>query len=200
MLYMENKIQQLTEKLYEEGLSKGKAEAEAIVAKAKEEAAAILAQASKRAEEKAEDAVKRSEEIVRRGGSELKMAAAQVLASVKSALSEMVLAKVPGTQVREAFADDSFVRSLMSDAVKNFSGGDIVVSADNVAKTADYLASAVDKAAGEFTVKGGDGIGRGFRIVPKGEGYYISFDEKDFDSLVKSYLRESLGKVLFEEK
>ena len=37
MLYMENKIQQLTEKLYEEGLSKGKAEAEAIVAKAKEE-------------------------------------------------------------------------------------------------------------------------------------------------------------------
>ncbi|MDE6482271.1 MAG: hypothetical protein K2L01_00690 [Rikenellaceae bacterium] len=197
---MENKIQQLTEKLYEEGLSKGKAEAEAIVAKAKEEAAAILAEADKRAAERAEDAERRSAEIVRRGESELKMAASQVMAATKSALSEMVLAKVPGAQVREAFGDDSFVRSLMSDAVKNFGGGKVVVSPENESKAADYLASAVDKAAGEFTVKGGDGIGRGFRIEPKGEGYYISFDEKDFDGLVKSYLREALGKILFEEK
>jgi len=197
---MENKIQQLTEKLYEEGLSKGKAEAEAIVAKAKEEAAAIVAEADKRAAEKAEEADKRAAEIVRRGNSELKMAASQVMASVKSALSEMVLAKVPASQVREAFGDEGFVRSLMSDAVRNFGGGAIVVSPENEAKTADYIKSAIDKAAGEFTVKGADGVGRGFRLVPEGESYYVSFDEKDFDALVKSYLREGLNKVLFEEK
>lgn len=190
----------MTDKLYEEGLSKGRAEAEAIVAKAKEEAAAIVAEAGKRAAEKAEDAEKRSAEILRRGESELKMAASQVMAATKKALSEMVLAKVPGAQIKAAFGDDGFVRSLMGDVVRNFNGGKVVVSPENEAKVADYLASAVDKAAGEFTVKGGDGIGRGFRLVPEGESYYVSFDEKDFDGLVKSYLREGLGKILFEEK
>ena len=59
---MQNKLQELTDKLYNEGLSKGKQEgeeilakakvqAEEIVAKAKAEAASILAAANKEAED-----------------------------------------------------------------------------------------------------------------------------------------------------
>ena len=44
-----DKLQELTDKLYNEGLSKGKAEGEAILAKAKEEAAAIVENARKEA-------------------------------------------------------------------------------------------------------------------------------------------------------
>ena len=42
---MENKLQQLTQKLYEEGLEKGRSEAEKCVAEAQEKAAKIIADA-----------------------------------------------------------------------------------------------------------------------------------------------------------
>ena len=46
---MQNKLQELTDKLYNEGLSKGKEEGEALLAKAKAEAAEIVAAAKKEA-------------------------------------------------------------------------------------------------------------------------------------------------------
>ena len=42
---MQNKLQELTEKLYQEGLVKGKAEGEEILAGARKEAAAIIEKA-----------------------------------------------------------------------------------------------------------------------------------------------------------
>ena len=64
---MENKLQQLTQKLYDEGLEKGRAEAERLVSEAKSEAAKIIADAKaeaeaivKAAEAKAEDTAKNS--------------------------------------------------------------------------------------------------------------------------------------------
>lgn len=198
---MENKIQQLTEQLYQEGLSKGKAEAENIVAKAKEEAASIIAEARKRAEQMADEASGKAAETVRRGQNELKAAAAQITAAVKKSLAEVVLARSVGADVASAFGDDAFVRQLMTEAVKGFAeGGCVTVGKGNEDKVAAYLQSAVGKGVGDFTVTGGDGVGRGFRISPKGQGYYISFDESDFDSLLRSHLTEGLNKVLFEEK
>ena len=48
---MDNKLQELTDKLYKEGLSKGKEEGEAILAKAQSKAAEIVEAAQKKAEE-----------------------------------------------------------------------------------------------------------------------------------------------------
>ena len=48
---MENKLQQLTQKLYDEGLEKGRAEADRLVAEAKKEAAKIVAEARAQAED-----------------------------------------------------------------------------------------------------------------------------------------------------
>ena len=45
-----DKLQELTDKLFNEGLSKGKAEGEALLAKARKEAEEIVAQANKEAE------------------------------------------------------------------------------------------------------------------------------------------------------
>ena len=47
--YMQNKLQELTDKLYNEGLSKGKQEGEAVLAKARQDAGAIIENARKEA-------------------------------------------------------------------------------------------------------------------------------------------------------
>ena len=46
---MQNKLQELTDKLYQEGLSKGKEEGERILAEAKAQAEKILAEAKAQA-------------------------------------------------------------------------------------------------------------------------------------------------------
>ena len=60
---MDNKLQELTDKLYSEGLSKGKAEGEQILADAKKQAEAILAQARKQAEDILAKAGKDAEDL-----------------------------------------------------------------------------------------------------------------------------------------
>ena len=45
---MENKLQELTRKLYDEGLEKGRADADKLVADAKAEAARLVAEAKRR--------------------------------------------------------------------------------------------------------------------------------------------------------
>ena len=47
---MENKLQELTKKLYDEGLEKGRAEADRLVGEAKNEAAKIVAEARAQAD------------------------------------------------------------------------------------------------------------------------------------------------------
>ena len=48
---MQNKLQELTDKLYEEGLSKGKAEGERVIAEALKEADRLVAEAKEQAEQ-----------------------------------------------------------------------------------------------------------------------------------------------------
>ena len=70
---MENKLQQLTEKLYNEGLSKGRAEAEAIRAKAHADAERIVAEAQDKARAIAAQAEKSAEQLKTNTENEVKL-------------------------------------------------------------------------------------------------------------------------------
>ena len=71
---MQNKLQELTDKLYNEGLSKGREEGEALLAKAKSQAADIVAEAEKKAAEIMTKAEKEAEAYKVKVAGDLKMA------------------------------------------------------------------------------------------------------------------------------
>ena len=79
---MQNKLQELTERLYNEGLSKGKQEAEEIKASAIRESEKIISDAQKVAEGIVENARKEAEEIRVRVENDLKMASGQAMATM----------------------------------------------------------------------------------------------------------------------
>ena len=60
---MENKLQQLTQKLYDEGLEKGRAEAERLVAEAKTNAAKIVKEAEAQAAKILADANTKAQDV-----------------------------------------------------------------------------------------------------------------------------------------
>jgi hypothetical protein len=51
----------------------------------------------------------------------------------------------------------------------------------------------------EIEVKFDKKLNSGFKIGPKGESYYVSFTDKDFQELLASYLRPKTREFLFSE-
>ncbi|EJW90940.1 ATP synthase subunit E, partial [gut metagenome] len=76
---MENKIQELTDKIYREGVEKGNEEAKILIANAQEEAKKIIDEAHKEAEFIVNSSRKSAEELVENTKSELKLFAGQAV-------------------------------------------------------------------------------------------------------------------------
>ena len=70
---MNNKLQELTEKIYLEGVEKGKTEAEQLISNAEQEAKAIITKAQSEAEKIKADALKHASELDKNTKSELKL-------------------------------------------------------------------------------------------------------------------------------
>ena len=93
---MQNKLQELTDKLYNEGLSKGKQEGEELLAKAKVQADDIITKAQAEAERILAAAQKQAEEIKTKTASDVKMAASQSIAATKKDIETLIVGKMTG--------------------------------------------------------------------------------------------------------
>ena len=87
---MESKIQELTTKLLNEGVEKGKIEAEKIIAAAKEESAKIVANAKSEAADIEAAAKKNADAIKENTVAELKMYSAQALSALKTEVTNVL--------------------------------------------------------------------------------------------------------------
>lgn len=100
---MENKLQELTDKLYNEGLSKGKKEGEEILANARKEAADIVAAAQKEADEIRAKAEKEAADFKVKVTGDLKMAASQSIQATKKDIEDLVVFKMNAAAVESLF-------------------------------------------------------------------------------------------------
>jgi len=202
---MSNKLQELTDKLYQEGLSKGKQEGEEMLAKAKAEAADIVAKAKKEAEQIVSNAEKEAEDLKSKIGTDLKMASSQTLAALKQQIESAVTTKAIGTPVKEAFADKDFVKNLISTVVKAFNASnasssdlDVILPASLKKELGEGYASQIASELGKgINIEFSKTLAGGFKIGPKEGGYQISFTDEDFSAIFCQYLRPSTKKILF---
>ena len=117
---MENKLQELTDRLYQEGLSKGKKEADDLLANARKEAEDIVAQARAEAEAIRADAEKRAVKIRTMVQGDIKMASTQAIAALKQQVENMVITKSVAQPVGAALSDQEFVKDLIKMVVRSF--------------------------------------------------------------------------------
>lgn len=205
---MQSKLQELTDKLYKEGLSKGTAEAEQVLAKAKAEAQQIIEQAKREADQLLANAKQSSAEIVKNTESELKMAARQTINSVKQQVEESVTAKAITPSVNAAFASPEFIQAIVKEAIAKFNPSSeegneltVILPKDRQEQLQEYFFSKAGEALSLYLdVQFSKQVKSGFKIAPKDGGYQISFTEQDFDNLFKSFLRPRLVELLFGGK
>ena len=200
---MQNKLQELTDKLYNEGLSKGKQEGEEILAKAKVQAEDIVAKAKAEAAAIIAAASKEAEDLKTKVQGDLKMAAGQSIAATKKDIETLIVAKMTEAEVKNALTSAEFVKEVILAVAKGFNTEDAmdleVVLPEALKKDLDgFVSNELAK-----VLKGGveasfsKKISGGFTIGPKDGGYFISFTEETFNALISEYLRPATKKILF---
>lgn len=202
---MENKLQELTDKLYKEGLSKGKEEGEALLAKAGEQAAQIVAAARKEAEAIIRNAQKEAEDFKTKVEGDVKMAASQSIQATRKDIENLLVGKMTDSQVSAALTSADFVKEVIKTVAEKFSTEE---AADLEVVLPESLRSALEPfITGELSsaLKGGitasfsKKIAGGFNIGPKDGSYFISLTDETFKSLISEYLRPATRKILFGE-
>ena len=195
---MENKIQLLTEKIYNEGLEKGKMEAERIVAEAKENADAIVADAAKKAEEIMAQAQKAADTLRANTHSELKLYAAQAVGALKSEVANIVTDTIVKEAVKEAVSGDALKNILVKIAEGWSVDAPMVIStaeADELRTSFASKAKALlDKGV---EIKQVNGLKTSFSIAPADGSFKVNFGEAEFESFIKSFLRPQIVELLF---
>lgn len=204
---MNDKLQELTHKIYNEGLEKGRKEGEEILEKAKKEADQIIEEARKQADEIKEKAKKEAEELRKNVHSELTISARQSVTAIKQRITELISDKVVKEALGKAFDDKEFIKDVITRLLENWSeieksNKDVLLflSEEDRKKLGDALmAKAAKKIEGSFEIEFEEGIKSGFKIGPKDGSYKISFTKKDFEHFFKQYLRPRTQKFFSEE-
>lgn len=200
---MQSKLQELTEKIYQEGLEKGNEEAKAIVEAAKKEASDIVEAAKKEAAQIVKTAQKNAEETKKNTETEISLSSKQAVNALKQQITDVLNSKVIDEATGKAF-DADFTKKIVETTLKNWGAeqsSDLVVllPADLEKELAGSLKKSVkDLIEKGLEVKFDTSIATGFQISPKDGSYKVSFTEEDFGNFFKQYLRPKLVELLFE--
>lgn len=205
---MENKLQELTNKLYEEGLAKGRSDAEKMVAEAEAKAAKIVKEAEEKAASIEEQARRQAEELRRNTLTEVSLAGRQAVTALRERIAKMIVAKTVTKGVHEAAVDPVFIREMLLAVAAGWrsdASGKVSLNALLPAEWQEKFGREFEAAAKELLAEGvevgySDKVRSGFRIGEKNGGYYISFTAEDFDALLADFLKEKVAKMLYADK
>ncbi|MBQ7772660.1 MAG: hypothetical protein IJ383_01115 [Bacteroidales bacterium] len=202
---MQNKLQELTDKLYNEGLQKGKQEAEQMKANAKKEAAEIIAKAKEQAQEILAKAQTDAEELNSKTMNDVKMASQQAFAAVRREIENAIIAKAVAAPVKEAAKDTDFLKEIIKAIVAAFNPSntdpvalELILPAEKRQELDSFVKESLSGiCSAGIDVKFSKTVQGGFRISPKEGGYMLSFTDKDFENIIAEYLRPKTKALLF---
>ncbi len=204
---MQNKLQELTDKLYSEGLSKGKQEAEELKAKAQKEAQEIIAKAKEEYKKILEKAQKDSDDFKLKTDNEIKRVATQALATVKHNIEEVLTTNAIEKPIKNALANKEFLETIIKEAIQSFNPTttdavelEILLPESKKEELESFIKNNFKDQMNSGVEFGfNKNFQSGFKIGPKGKHYHISFTDKDFEDLLSQYLKPITREFLFSK-
>lgn len=201
---MEQKIQELTDKIYREGVEKGETEARKIIAEATEKAATITAEAKKSAEKSIADAKQLASELKRTTEAEIKFAGNQALSTIKQQVIDLITAKLVDGNISSSLNDPATIKEMLSIIVTAWKSdeGSVKLEALLPLRKQDELCKALEQDSSDLMKQGltlsfSKIIKSGFRIGPVDGAFKISLTDEDFSEFFKEYLRPRTRAYLF---
>ena len=198
-----DKLQELTQKLYDEGLAKGKQEGEAVLQKAVEEAGSIVKKAQEEAEAILAKARKEADDFKVKVEGDVKMASMQALQATRADIENLVIAKAVDAPVAKALSSEEYIKGIITAVAQKFSAEEpadlsLVLPESLKAGLEPFVKNELGKLLGKgveasFSKK----LAGGFKIGPKDGGYFVSLTDETFKDLIGAYLRPATKSLLF---
>ena len=200
-----DKLKELTDKLYQEGLSKGRQEGEALLADAKKQAEELVVAARKEADAIIAQAEKDAEDYRIKIESDLKMAARQSLQATRKDIETMIVTRIADEGTKAALSNEAFAKEVITAIAKAFSAQEskdlaLILPESLQASLEPFVNGELARILGsEPTVEFSKKIAGGLRIGPKDGSWQISLTAETFSNLIAEYLRPTARKLLFDE-
>lgn len=193
------KIQELTEKIYREGVEKGQAEADRIIGEAKQTAEQIIAEAREQAKAIEAQAQKKAGELDANTKSELKLYTSQALNALKSEIVNVLTDKISKDAAANLAADKNFLGQFAVTLAGKWAENEAVVLSSSEAESLkSYFAAQakelLDKGVTINKVNGKDTL---LTISPADGSYKVNFGKEEFEAYFKNFLRPQLIDMLF---
>lgn len=200
---MSNKLQELTDRLYNEGLSKGKEEGEILLFKARKEADEIIANARKQAEDIVTEAENRAAQLKEKAESDIKMASEQALMATKKDIENLLVNALCAEETEKVLSEEKFMKEIILAVAQKFSTQQsedisLVLPASLKSMLEPWVSTELKKTLKkEISVDFSKKIKGGFSIGPQNGSWYISMSDESFKALISEYLRPVTKKLLF---
>ena len=193
------KIQELTEKIYREGVEKGQAEADRIIGEAKQSAEQIIAEAREQAKAIEAQAQKKAGELDANTKSELKLYTSQALNALKSEFVNVLTDKISKDAAANLAADKNFLGQFAVTLAGKWAENEAVVLSSSEAESlkAYFAAQAKDLLDKGVTINKVNGKETMLSISPADGSYKVNFGKEEFEAYFKNFLRPQLIDMLF---
>ncbi len=196
---MSTSLQELTEKIYQDGVAKGQSDADTIIAQAEEKANQIIANANTQAEKIIKDAEAKAEQTKISMQSELQLFTKQSVAALQTEIANLLTDKLASSTVKTATAEKDFMSKMILELVKSWATNNkLAIKTADAEKLSQYFeANAKELLNSKVMIEQVNGIKTKFEIQPEGEGYKLVFGEDELIAYFKEFLRPQLIKTLF---
>lgn len=196
---MNTKLQELTDKIYLEGVEKGNNDAKLIVEKANADAQDIIAKAKLEAEKLIAEAKAQSVEISKNTQSELKLFAQQSVNALKTEITNLLCGSIVSNSVKAASVDKAFMQKAILTLVQEWAKTQsiAIVAKDAEALTEYFTANAKDLLNKGVKISEANTVKAEFTIIPEKDGYQITFGDDELIAYFKEFLRPKLVEMLF---
>ena len=196
---MDTKIQEITEKIYKEGVEKGQEEAGRIIAQAKEQEENVVREAESKAKQIIANAEKQAEGLKRNTEAELRLFASQAVEALKSEIANLVTDRVVTKNVKNTTSDASFMQRIILEIASEWAKKEtLTIQSDSAeALTNFFKANAQELLQQSVKIEQVNGKKTSFTLIPADGAYKISFGDEEFIAYFKEFLRPQLIEMLF---
>ena len=202
---MQDKLQELTDRLYNEGLSKGKAEGERLLAEANAKAEALLSEARGQADRIVEEARKNAAELKAKAELDIRSASAQALQATRKDIENLLLGAACKAPAKDLLADAALLKEVITETARHFSPDApcdlaLVLPEKLRGELEGWVSGALARELnGGISAGFSKKMAGGFRIGPADGSWYVDFSDESFSTLIAEYLRPVTRKLLFGE-
>ena len=205
---MTTNVQELTAKIYREGVLKANEEAEKILDQSKKKAVAIIDSANQQKDKilkQAEEAVKEAKE---KADAEIRLAARKVVSNLKQQIADELITLQVDSSVETAFEDIEFIERMILLIIENWEKAEqketelsLLLPPEEEKRLGDFFKGKLAKQLKKgLEIRLDPIMQNGFKIESKSGHYQISFTGSDFENYFRDYLKERTWYLLFGDE